>query len=77
MAPDDILDLFVYVLIDGGEERHLHDPASAGSKLVRLWEDIVRPQCHDNNVVSQIDALIAEGKATSLNDYEDLMFDRF
>lgn len=77
MSPENILDLFTYMLIESGEQQYLHDPASARSKIAQLWEEVVRHHCHNSDIVSQIDTMIAKGKATALKDFEEQMYDRY
>ncbi len=71
MTPQEILSLYSYILDESGEGQYLHDPDSAGSSMVRLWQDIVRPHCNDEAIQAQIDGMIDEAKSLAIEDFEN------
>ena len=75
MTPAELLRLYSYILNDCGEGQYLHDPDSAGSGMVRLWQDIVRPHCDDKAIQAQIDEMIDEAKSLAITDFENSVFD--
>ena len=53
-----LLRLFCYVL--NSEQDHAGDSDSAFELMAELWTSLVKARCHDQHVVSEIDALIAD-----------------
>jgi len=75
VTPEKILALYSYFLCESDEGQYLHDPDSAGSNMVRLWQDIVRFHCDDEAIQAQIDSMIEEAKSLALTDFEIRVFD--
>lgn len=75
MTSEEILRLYLYILEESGEGQYLHDPDSAGSGMVRLWQDIVRAHCDDATIQTQIDHMIDEAKSLAITDFENSVFD--